>query len=218
MKFWQLCLSPEELYAVLFEFRYKKCDFRGVVEPEIAPLKCVRMHHRAPQISKFSWGENPPRPEIRAIFPACQYLDMTLGKWPNFQKLHIYPLSTPRGRNWAYFCSMGSGFRDTSQFSKLPYLGMKLGSWPKFQKLHMYPPSTQRGRNWAYFRSTGSGFRDISRFPKFPYLGMKHGLWPRFQKLHTYSLSSGWCHIYRWAIILHMSSTKHQHCFSSVKF
>ncbi len=58
---------------------------------------------------------------------------MKLGKCPKFQKLHIYicTLSTPRGRNWAYFCSTGSGFRDTGQFSKWPYLGMKLGKWPK---------------------------------------------------------------------------------------
>ncbi len=39
------------------------------------------------------------------------------------------------GRNWAYFCSMGSGFQDTGRFLKLPYLGMKLGHWPK---LHIY--------------------------------------------------------------------------------
>ncbi len=55
-----------------------------------------------------------------------------------FQKLHIYSLSTLRGWNWGYFCSSGSGFRDTGHFSKLPYLGMKLGHWPKFHKLHMY--------------------------------------------------------------------------------
>ncbi len=54
------------------------------------------------------------------------YLDMKLGKWPKFQKLHIYPLSTPGGQNWAYFCSTGSVFWDMGQFSKLPYLGMTL--------------------------------------------------------------------------------------------
>ena len=41
-------------------------------------------------------------------------------------------LSTPGSRNWAYFHSMGSGFRDTGPFSKLPYLGMKLGKWSNF--------------------------------------------------------------------------------------
>ncbi len=51
------------------------------------------------------------------------------------------------GQNWDYFCSTGSGFRDTGRFSKLPYLGMKLGHWPKFQKLHIhvYPVSTPGG-------------------------------------------------------------------------
>ncbi len=32
---------------------------------------------------------------------------MKLGHWPKCQKLHIYSLSTPGGRNWAYFCSTG---------------------------------------------------------------------------------------------------------------
>ena len=58
---------------------------------------------------------------------------MKLGKWPKFHKLHIYALSTPGGRNRAYFCSTGTGFRDTDQFLRLPYLGMKLGKWPKSQ-------------------------------------------------------------------------------------
>ncbi len=81
-----------------------------------------------------------------------------LGKWPKFQKLHIYPLSTPGGRNWGYFCSKGSGFQDTGPFSKLPHLGMKLGKWPKFHKLHIYSLSTPGGRNGAYFCSVGQQF------------------------------------------------------------
>ncbi len=53
--------------------------------------------------------------------------------WKKFRKLHIYSLTTAKGRNWAYFLSAGSGFRDTGRFSNLPYtLGMKL--WPKCQK------------------------------------------------------------------------------------
>ena len=50
--------------------------------------------------------------------------------WPlgaKFQKLYIYSLSTPGGRNRVYFRSTGSGFRDMGRLSKLPYLGMKLG-------------------------------------------------------------------------------------------
>ncbi len=70
--------------------------------------------------------------------PLLSYLGMKLSHWPKCQKLHIYPLSTPKGRNWAYFCSTGSAFRDTGRFSKLPYLGMKLSHWPKCQKLHIY--------------------------------------------------------------------------------
>ncbi len=83
---------------------------------------------------------------------------MKLGYWSVCQKLHIYSLSTPGGQNWAYFCSMGSGFRDMDRFSKLPYVGMKLGHLPKFQRLHIYPLSTLGGRNRAYLRSTGLRF------------------------------------------------------------
>ncbi len=100
------------------------------------------------------------------VIQAVSYLGMKLSKWPKFQKLDIYPLSTLGGRNWAYFCSTGSGLRDTDQFSKLPYLGMKLGKWPKFQKLCIYIFPTPGGRNWAYFCSTGSGFRDTDQFSK----------------------------------------------------
>ncbi len=70
---------------------------------------------------------------------------MKLGHWPKFQQLHRYSLSTPDGRNWAYFRSTGSGFWDTGRFSKLPYLGMKLGHRPKFQKLHIFPLSIPSG-------------------------------------------------------------------------
>ncbi len=66
-------------------------------------------------------------------FSKLPYLGMKLVKCPKFQKLHIYPLSTPVGWNWAYFCSTGGGFQDTGPFSKLPYLGMKHGKWLKFQ-------------------------------------------------------------------------------------
>ncbi len=43
-------------------------------------------------------------------------LENQLGHWPKFQKLRIHSLSTPRGWNWAYCRSMGSGFRDTGRF------------------------------------------------------------------------------------------------------
>ena len=63
---------------------------------------------------------------------------MKLGHSPKFQRLHMYTLLTTWGRNWAYFRSTDSGFRDTGRFSKLIYLGIKLGLRPKFQKLHIH--------------------------------------------------------------------------------
>ena len=60
-------------------------------------------------------------------------------------------------RNWAYFRYMGSVFRDTGPFSKLPYLGMKFGNWPKFQKLYIPNPSKQTPRAIRLKRSTDRG-------------------------------------------------------------
>ena len=48
-----------------------------------------------------------------------------LGHGPKFQKFHIHSLSNTGRRNWAYFHSMGSGFRDNGCFSKLPNF------WPR---------------------------------------------------------------------------------------
>ena len=83
-----------------------------------------------------------------------------------FTKLHkhsLHCLSTPWVRNWGYFCSTGSHFRDMGRFSKLPYFSIKLGNCQKFQTLHIYSFSTSWGQNWAYFRSTGS--RILSFYP-----------------------------------------------------
>ncbi len=106
-----------------------------------------------------------------------------------------YTLFLPQGgRNWAYFCSKGSGFRDTSHFSKLPDLGMKLGKWPKFQTLHIYSLSTSGVKIdliFIFLIFTGSVFQYTSPVSKLPYLGMKHDKWPKFQtKLFICSLST----------------------------
>ena len=50
-------------------------------------------------------------------------------------------LSTPGGRNVAYFRSTGSSFRDIGHFSKLPYLDMKrLAKVPKVAHLVSFYP------------------------------------------------------------------------------
>ncbi len=96
----------------------------------------------------------------------------------------VYPLSTLGGRNWAYFCSTGSGFRDTGHFQNfhiwawIPEVALIFSFYPKW------------GGNWAYIHSTGSGFRGTGPFWKLPYLGMKLSKWPKFQKLHIHSLST----------------------------
>ena len=41
--------------------------------------------------------------KIRADFQNCHILGMKLDHWPKFQKLHIYSLSIPVGRNRSYF-------------------------------------------------------------------------------------------------------------------
>ena len=95
----------------------------------------------------------------RAFFK-LPYLGMKLGHWPKLQKLHIYSLSIQGGRNWAYFCSTGTGFQNTGQFYNLPYLDMKLGKWPKFQKLYVYNLSYSRVPNFTPFCSTTARFPD----------------------------------------------------------
>ncbi len=83
---------------------------------------------------------------------------MKLGHWPKFQKLHIHSISTEGGRNWAYFCSLDIGFRDTDPFSKLPSLGRELGHLLKFQKLHIYSLSTPRVSKLNLFSLYGKPF------------------------------------------------------------
>ena len=61
--------------------------------------------------------------------------------------VHTLSFYTRGWRNRAYYRSMGSGFQDMDQFSKLPFLiGHETWHWPKRQKLHIYPPSTLEGR------------------------------------------------------------------------
>ncbi len=102
-------------------------------------------------------------------------LENQLGHLPKFQKLHIYSISNPRGRNWAYFHSMSSSVSERrANFQNCHIWAWNL-SIAKCQMLHIYPVSTPGGQNWPYFRSTGSGFRDMGQFFKLPYLGMELG-------------------------------------------
>ncbi len=118
-------------------------------------------------------------------------------------KLYIYSISTPRGRNWAYFRSTGNGFQDMGRFSKLAYLGMKFAHVPNFQKLHMYSLSTPDGQNWPYFvcsKSHGKGetvgFQNcqiwghetwpLAKFPEFAHIILS--FYPRGSKLSILSL------------------------------
>ena len=56
--------------------------------------------------------------EIRADFSKLPYLDMKLGHWQKFQKLHIHSLSsTTWRRNWAYFRSTGSSIQVRAFFT-----------------------------------------------------------------------------------------------------
>ena len=67
--------------------------------------------------------------------------------WP-FQKLHIYLLFTPRGRNWAYFCSTGRFSRygpifkifgdETWPLAKVQEVAHKPSFYPKGSKLSLF--------------------------------------------------------------------------------
>ncbi len=104
--------------------------------------------------------------EIWADFQNCHIQAWNL--WPKLRKLHIYYISAPGGWIWAYFCSEGSGFRDTGRFSKLPYLGMKLGHWPKCQKLYIYFLNYPQVPNFIPICSAAGHFQDIGNF-SFPH-------------------------------------------------
>ena len=86
------------------------------------------------------------------------YLGLKFGHWP---KLHIHSLSTPRGQNWAYFRSTGSGSRDMGQFSKLPCLAMKLGHWQKFQQFHIYSSFHPNGLKLNLFFALWAAISEI---------------------------------------------------------
>ncbi len=94
----------------------------------------------------------------RGQFSKLPYMGMKLGHWPKCQRLYIYSLSTPGGRNWAYFHSTG-------RFSKLPYLGMKLGHYPAVAHILSDQYQSSPPPNFTPFYSTAGHFHDIGNFP-----------------------------------------------------
>ncbi len=83
--------------------------------PEVAHIGLLSFYHRGSTLSLLLlYGQQFLTCRPISILP---YLGIKLLKRSEFQKLHIYSLSTPAGRNWAYFCSTRSGFRDTGHFS-----------------------------------------------------------------------------------------------------
>ena len=81
--------------------------------------------------------------KIQADFQNCHIWALNLAIGQSARSCTC-TLSTPRGWNWAYFSSTGSGLRDMGLFSKLPYLSVKLGNLPNLQKLHIYSLLPQR--------------------------------------------------------------------------
>ncbi len=75
------------------------------------------------------------------------YLGMKLGKWPKFQKSHIYPLSTPGGANLSLFLLYAQRFPRYGPICKIAIFGHE--TWPlaKCHKLHIYLLSTPSGQN-----------------------------------------------------------------------
>ncbi len=87
-------------------------------------------------LQKFHWAKLNDYENKRTVGLGA-LLNNQLGHGPKFQKLHIHHLPIPGRRNWASFCSIGSGFRDNGWFSKLPYLGMKLACLACFGHLKL---------------------------------------------------------------------------------
>ena len=169
--------------------------------PKFQKLRIPSFYPSGSKLSLFSlYGQLFPRygpifkisifgqqfPRHGPIFKLTIYLGTKLVHWSKFQKLNIYPLSTPGSQNWAYFRSTGSGFRYTGRFVKLSCLGIKLGQscrsctytlflsqWVKLSLFLLYGQQFLKYGLWIL-----------------PYLGMKLCNLPVFQKLHIYPLST----------------------------
>ncbi len=90
---------------------------------------------------------------------------MKHGKWPKFQKLHIWSLFLPQGVEIELiFALQAAVSKIRANFLTCHIWAWNLASGQKFQKLHMYPLSIPQEWNLAYFRSTGSGFHDMGQF------------------------------------------------------
>ncbi len=108
--------------------------------PEVARI--LSSYPRGSKLSLFSlYGRFYPR--YGPIFKIA-ILGHETWPWAKVSEVDIYYFLPEVDRNWDYFRSMGSGFRDMGQFSKLPYLGMELGHWQKFQKFHILSLNNSR--------------------------------------------------------------------------
>ncbi len=141
---------------------------------------CQKLHihsfyPRGSKMSLFSFYGQRFVSEILAVFQNCHIWagSFCIGK---SSRICTYALFLhPRGRNWVYFRSTGSSFRDIGRFSKLPYLGMKLGHWPKFQKLHIYSLSSPGESKLSLFLLYGQPFWIYGRIFKISIFA--HEIW-----------------------------------------
>ena len=124
-------------------------------------------------------------------FSKLPYLGMKLSHWPKFQKMHIYTLSTPWGRNWAfYFAPEAAVTKIQDDFQNCHIWALNLPIGQNSRSCIYIILQTQGVEICAYFHSMHSGFRNMRRFSKLPNLGMKLGHWQKLKKLQLYSLST----------------------------
>ncbi len=102
----------------------------------------------------------------------CLTTNLAMGQ--SSKSSDIHSVSIQGHRNWAYFCSMGSVFRDNGCFWH---------AWPKFQKCHIYSLSPRGSKlsSFSLYRQ-----RILRYWPNFKTVIFRH----EFQKLHIYSLSN----------------------------
>ena len=127
-----------------------------------------------------SMGPGQWFPRYRPIFKIAIFGHETwpLAKVPEVAHTGYTLFSTPWGRNWAYFRSMGSGFRDTDGFSKFAFKGMTLSYWPQFQKSRIFPPSTPWGSKLSLFLLYRQRFPRYKPIFKIAILIFWHETWP----------------------------------------
>ncbi len=116
--------------------------------------------------------------KIRADFSKLPYLVMKLGHWPKFQRLHIKPLSTLDGRNWAYFALWAAVSKIQADFLNchiwpwnlplIPKVAHIIPFYPSWSKLILFSLYGQRFQRYGLIFKIATFGLETWPLPKVP--------------------------------------------------